>query len=64
MIDIVKSVSKCFPFDERNDLPDIKSEKDLLNLYGTNEKGDRFYLTPHLIAFYRALEKDSYINKS
>lgn len=59
---IVEMVCASFPFDERYDLPEIKTEHDLLSLTGVNNKNERFYLTPYIIAFCRALQKDSYIN--
>lgn len=61
--DIVKEAVRSFPFDERNDLPSIRSVDDFLNLYGVNDQGQRFYLTPHLVAFVRLLQRDASINQ-
>lgn len=55
--DIVEEAVRIFPFDERYDFVKIETLEDFMNMYAVNELGQRFYLTPLFVSFYRQLKK-------
>lgn len=55
--EIMEEASRIFPFDERYDFVAVASLEEFMKLYAENDLGQRFYLTPFLINFYRQLKK-------
>ena len=63
VMEIIREVCDSFPYDERVDLPKIDSVETFVNLTGINANGDKFYLTPYLVSFYKLLKREQAISE-